>query len=71
MNKEHIRMNAHHLIILHAMHTFTDHPNTVGTTPHDGLSNYNVNATNLTRESLYIWSTEVDLRHLNKYKVLH
>ena len=61
-----------------AMHLYTDHPDHVGNSPHDGLANYNVvilesiNATNLRRrESYYIWATEADLRHLNRYKVLH
>lgn len=86
MNKEHIRMNGHRdkftiekfVKSALSMHIFTDHPNQVGNSPHDGLFNYNiailesVNATNLSRrESFYIWSTEADLRHLNRYKVLH
>ena len=61
-----------------AMHIYKDHPNHIGHTTHDGLSNYNVtilesvNATDLRRrESYYIWATEADLRHLNRYKVLH
>lgn len=86
MNKEHIRMNGHRDKFTVdkceksalAMHIFKDHPNYVGNNPHAGLSNYNVaileyvNATNLRRrESYYIWSTGADLRHLNRYKVLH
>ena len=85
MNKEHIRMNGHRDKFTVdkfdksalAMHIFTDHPDHVGNSTHDGLFNYNiaildsVNATNLSRrESFYIWSTEADLRHLNRYKVL-
>ena len=51
------------------MHIFKDHPNHIGNTPQDGLLNYNVvvlesvNALNL--------RTEANLRHLNRYKVLH
>ena len=61
-----------------AVHIFTDHPNHIGNTPQEGLSNYNVtilecvNPPSLRRrESFYIWATEADLRHLNRYKVLH
>ena len=61
-----------------AMHVFKDHPDFVGNSPREGLANYNVtilesvNPTNLRRkESFYIWSTEADFRHLNRYKVLH
>ena len=72
MNKEHFRMNGYNdKFTLDkfdksalAMHIFTDYPNNVCITTHDGLSNYNivilecVNATNLRgRESFYIWST--------------
>ena len=86
MSKEHIRMNGHRdkftvdkfVKSALAMHVFTDHPDHIGNTPHEGLSNYNiailesVSATNLRRrESYYIWATEADLRHLNRYKVLH
>ena len=61
-----------------AMHIFKDHPDFIANTTHDGLFNYNVvilecvNAVNLRRrESYYIWATEANLRHLNRYKVLH
>ena len=61
-----------------AMHIYEDHPDHVGSTPHEGLGNYNVailesvNPTNLRRrESYYIWTTEANIRHLNRYKVLH
>ena len=86
INKEHIRMNGHrdkftlekHDKSALAIHIFTDHPDHVGNTPHEGLANYNVailesvNPSNLRRrESFYIWATEAQLRHLNRYKVLH
>ena len=55
-----------------SMHTFSDHPDSI----EEGLGNYRVailettNAINLDRrESFYIWSTEADIRHLNRYKV--
>ena len=60
-----------------SMHIYTDHPDHVGSTPDEGLSNYNVvllesaNAGDLRRkESFYIWSTEADVKHLNRYKVI-
>ena len=64
LNKEHVRMNGHrdkfHADKFNksalAFHIFKDHhPNHIGNTPHDGLSNYNVvilesvNAINLRR----------------------
>ena len=85
MNEEHIRMNGHrdkfnfdkfHKSAL-SMHIYVDHLEHIGSSPEEGLSNYNivilesVNAINLRRrESFYIWSTEADLRHLNRYKVM-
>lgn len=61
-----------------SMHIYTDHPNNTGNSTNEGLLNYNVailesvNPTNLRRrESFYVWSTEADIRHLNRYKVLH
>ena len=58
-------------------HIYVDHPEKVGNCPADGLSNFNIsiietaNASNLDhRESFYIWSTEADIRHLNRYKVM-
>ena len=60
-----------------AMHIFKDHPEHIGTSPSDGLLNFNVvlletvNAMNLRRrESYYIWSTQADIKHLNRYKIL-
>ena len=60
-----------------SMHLYTDHQDHVGNNPDDGLSNYNVVilettiASNLRRrESFYIWSTDADIKHLNRYKVL-
>ena len=60
-----------------SMHLYTDHPAHVGSSPDEGLSNYNVvllesaNADNLRRrESFYIWSTDADIKHLNRYKVI-
>ena len=85
MNEEHIRMNGHRdkfTIDKYdksalAMHIYSDHPEHIGVSPDDGLSNYNisilesVNPLNLSRrESFYIWSTEADIRHLNRYKVI-
>ena len=59
------------------MHLYVDHLDSVGSTPEEGLSNYNiailesVNAINLRRrESYYIWSTQADIRHLNRYKIM-
>ena len=59
-----------------SMHIFTDHPESVGQTPGEGLANYVIilvettNAINLRRrEDFYIWITQADLRHLNRYKV--
>ena len=84
MCPDHIRMNGHR-DKFHpdkydksalAMHIYTDHPEAIGSTPSDGLSNYDVvllesvNATNLRkREDYYIWITDADIRHLNRYKV--
>ena len=81
MTEEHQRMNGHRDKFQMdrydksalSMHIYTDHPEYVD----DGLSNFNVvilestNAINLNRrESFYIWSTEADIRHLNRYKVV-
>ena len=85
INEEHTRMNGHrnkfteedHVKSALAMHLFTDHPGNVGNNQEDGLSNFNVvilesvNPINLKRrESFYIWSTEADIRHLNRYKIV-
>ena len=85
MNEDHTRMNGHRDKFCTerfdksalSMHLYTDHPNDVGATPDEGLSNYNVvllesaNAGDLRRkESFYIWSTEADVKHLNRYKVI-
>ena len=85
MNEEHTRMSGHrnkfHLDNFTksalAMHIFTDHPDYVGDSPEDGLLNYNTvilestSALNLRRrESFYIWVTEADIRHLNRYKIV-
>ena len=58
-------------------HIFVDHLDSVGDSKDEGLMNYNVaildcvNAINLRRkESYYIWKSEADLRHLNRYKIL-
>ena len=84
MGPEHIRMNGHrdkfHLEKYDksalAMHIFTDHPECAGQLPSEGLANYEVilvettNAVNLRRrEAYYIWITQAELRHLNRYKV--
>ena len=60
-----------------AMHIFKDHPDHIGLTPQEGLSNYNVAILESTsalklrrRESYYIWATAANLRHLNRYKIL-
>ena len=60
-----------------SMHLYSDHPAHIGSSPDEGLSNYNVvllesaNADNLRRrESFYIWSTDADIKHLNRYKVI-
>ena len=81
MTEEHIRMNGHRDKFnmdkfdksALSMHIYTDHPDN---TEHD-LLNFNVaileatNAINLNRrESFYIWSTEADIRHLNRYKLV-
>jgi hypothetical protein len=81
MTEEHIRMNGHRDKFdlekfdksALSMHIYTDHPDKV----EQGLLNYNVvilestNAINLNRkESFYIWSTEGDIRHLNRYKLV-
>ena len=81
MTEEHIRMNGHRDKFniekfdksALSMHIYTDHPDN---TEHD-LLNFNVailestNAINLNRrESFYIWSTEGDIRHLNRYKLV-
>ena len=59
-----------------SMHIFNDHPDSVGSTPTQGLANYELfliestNAINLRqREDFYIWRTEAEIRHLNRYKV--
>ena len=85
INEEHTRMNGHRDKFCPerydksalSMHLYTDHQDHVGNNPDDGLSNYNVvilettNASNLRRrESFYIWSTDADIKHLNRYKVL-
>ena len=85
MNEEHIRMNGHRDKFYPdkydksalAAHIFIDHPEHIGSNPNDGLANYNIvlletgNAENLKRrESFYIWATEADTKHLNRYKVL-
>ena len=56
-----------------SMHIYTDHPDNFD----DALGNFKVvilestNAINLNRrESFYIWATEADIRHLNRYKVV-
>ena len=85
MNEEHIRINGHRDKFTMekfdksalAMHIYTDHMDHVGSCPDDGLLNFNIvileqtSPTNLhRRESFYIWSTEADIRHLNRYKVI-
>ena len=85
MTQENIRMNGHReKFCLNkfdesalSKHIYVDHPDNIGNCPEDGLSNFNiaiiesVNAPNLDRrESFYIWSTEADIRHLNRYKVI-
>ena len=85
INEEHVRMNGHrdkfdydkfHRSAL-ATHIFVDHLDSVGDSKDEGIMNYNVaildsvNAINLRRkESYYIWKSEADLRHLNRYKIL-
>ena len=84
MTEEHIRMNGHCEKFCFnkfdesalAKHIYVDHPKNIGNCPEDGLSNFNlaiietvVNTLNC-RESFYIWSTETDIRHLNRYKDL-
>ena len=81
MTEEHVRMNGHRGCFsldkfdksALSMHIYTDHPDKVEV----GLNNYNIiilestNAINLNRrESFFIWSTEADIRHLNRYKVV-
>ena len=53
-----------------------DHPECAGQLPSEGLANYEViliettNAVKLRqREAYYIWITQAELRHLNRYKV--
>ena len=85
MNEEHIRTNGHRDKFsiekfdksALAMHIYTDHMDHIGSCPDDGLLNFNIvileqtSPTNLhRRESFYIWSTEADIRHLNRYKVI-
>ena len=85
MTEEHIRMNGHREKFCIdkfdesalSKHIYVDHPDKIGNCPEDGLSNYNVaiiesvNAPVLDRrESFYIWSTEADIRHLNRYKAM-
>ena len=84
MNADHVRMNGHrdkfHIDKYDksalAMHIFVDHPDAIGDSPAEGLANYEVilvestNAVNLRRrEDYYIWITQADIRHLNRYKV--
>ena len=84
MSEEHVRMNGHRDKFYPnkfdksalAMHLFTDHPDCVGAIPNEGLCNFEVvlvegvNAMDLRkREDYYIWITQADLRHLNRYKV--
>ena len=81
MTEEHVRMNGHRDKFdfgkfdksAISMHIYTDHPDMVEA----GLSNFNIvildstNAINLNRrESFYIWSTEADIRHLSRYKLV-
>ena len=84
MGPEHLRMNGHR-DKFHpekfdksalSMHIYTDHLECAGQIPADGLANYDVvlvettSAANLRRrEDFYIWITQADLRHLNRYKV--
>ena len=84
MSEEHIRMNGHRDKFQPdkydksalAMHIYTDHPDSIGETPFEGLGNYEVvlietsSAEELRRrEDYYIWITQADIRHLNRYKV--
>ena len=84
MTPMHIRMNGHRDKFNKdkfdksalAMHIFNDHPDAVGYTPTQGLANFELfliestNAINLRqREDFYIWRTEAEIRHLNRYKV--
>ena len=81
MSEERQRMNGHrdkfHIDRYDksalSMHIYTDHPANFD----DALGNFKVvilestNAINLNRrESFYIWATEADIRHLNRYKVV-
>ena len=85
MNEEHTRMCGHrNKFCLDnfnqsalSMHIYTDHPEHVGESPVEGLLNYNIailestSALNLKRrESFYIWATEAEVRHLNRYKIV-
>ena len=81
---EHIRMNGHR-DKFHpekydksalSMHIYVDHPECKNQTPTECLANYqiilveNTSAVNLRqREDFYIWITQAELRHLNRYKV--
>ena len=84
MSEEHVRMNGHRDKFnpdkfdksALSMHLFTDHPDRVDAIPIGGLCNFEVvllegvNAMDLRkREDYYIWITQADLRHLNRYKV--
>ena len=84
MNEEHVRMNGHRDKFQPdkydksalAMHIYTDHPDHIGANSYEGLSNYevtlveSVSAEKLRfREDYYIWATQADIRHLNRYKV--
>jgi hypothetical protein len=84
MCPEHVRMNGHR-DKFHpekydksalAMHLYTDHPECANVSPTEGLAYYEVilvestNAVNLRRrEDFYIWITQADIRHLNRYKI--
>ena len=85
MTEEHVRMNGHREKFCIgkfeesalSKHIYVDHPENIGDSPEEGLANFNiaildsVNAPSLDRrESFYIWSTEADIRHLNRYKVI-
>ena len=81
MTEERIRMNGHRSCFTQekfdksalSLHIYKDHPDRIDV----GLNNYKViiiectNSLNLNRrESFFIWSTEADIRHLNRYKVI-
>ena len=84
MCPEHVRMNGHR-DKFHpdkydksalSMHIYIDHPEFKNQTPTQCLANYQVilvettSAVNLRqREHFYIWITQAELRHLNRYKV--